>query len=901
MKPLRLELVNFGPYAHEVIDLTAVSLAVIAGLNGSGKSTLIDAIMVACFGQGSKGGSADDYWRDAPDVNEMKVIHDFRLDSDVYRIARHWSRSKTLVDLYQQVPDTGEWTNISAKGATETKKKIEKLLGVTYETMVASSVSLQGEAAVFSGMTDGGRLKLLKLILDTGRYDKLLEKAKGRRTRVELQAQNHRDEAGRARTKAEQAPAVKVAIEGIRQQQASQATMVSASEARQSELEGQLARQPGLVQQKADLLQRQEAIGLEVKRAGQELRAAETETANLQPALTRQKTLQDTLLAAEDNVAQTASAKEAAKIEALLLQEQVAAMTGVDKEVADLTVQMIAKKSEQETATNEGSNVRTELDKQQALIDQGEAIQDAAEAVQGLQIDLAEHDRKLPLDTQAQKLVAELESKVREWQAAHNSALAHKAELLGDKKRTSERLGQVPCSDNADMQAICPLLEDALEAAKQVADLEKEVAALVAEVCPHGGQLADAQAGRLAIVYDAQAHAKDRKELVDRKPLADKLGAFGVAQDLVRQLGVRRTAISETWQRLNREIKELQSRKDDLVKKQQSLAALRIELSTAQTKLQTAEAAHQVSVTALAKLQQAIEEAGVAEATARARIFALENQTETTRKRSTDLQAEANSIAERVAGLDAQLSLLATIATQLETAKAELTKARGEERRLAEELGALQRTMTEAEEAGKRAIELEAQAKEADNQVQVYQVLVDAYGGTRGKVSVPKLLVEAAVPQLEALANQFLSRIAGGRFAVQLETQVQAKSTGEDSEALAITVTDRGNKRKYALYSGAQKLVVDLALRFALSRFLAHRSGRTIDLFVIDEGLGALDKAYQQDVMEAILALGDEFGCVLIITHVKEVRDRLPQRIEVQETPEGSKVQVQAFETAKAA
>lgn len=86
--------------------------------------------------------------------------------------------------------------------------------------------------------------------------------------------------------------------------------------------------------------------------------------------------------------------------------------------------------------------------------------------------------------------------------------------------------------------------------------------------------------------------------------------------------------------------------------------------------------------------------------------------------------------------------------------------------------------------------------------------------------------------------------------------------------------------------------MVDLALRVALSKFLAHRAGAEIKLFVLDEGLGSCDATNRQAVMDAIQAVSQEFGKVIVITHIAELQDALPQRIEVVKGPEGSKVSV---------
>ena len=139
-----------------------------------------------------------------------------------------------------------------------------------------------------------------------------------------------------------------------------------------------------------------------------------------------------------------------------------------------------------------------------------------------------------------------------------------------------------------------------------------------------------------------------------------------------------------------------------------------------------------------------------------------------------------------------------------------------------------------------------------------------------------------------------LSRMAGGRLAVQLDTQIEGKTTGTVQEVLRVTVLEEGTERPYQTYSGAERFMVDLALRVALSKFLAHRAGAEIKLFVLDEGLGACDQTNRQAVMDAIGAVAQEFAKVLVITHIAELQDSFPQQIVVTKGDGGSKTRLVA-------
>ncbi len=177
------------------------------------------------------------------------------------------------------------------------------------------------------------------------------------------------------------------------------------------------------------------------------------------------------------------------------------------------------------------------------------------------------------------------------------------------------------------------------------------------------------------------------------------------------------------------------------------------------------------------------------------------------------------------------------------------------------------------------------------DKLNVYEVLTQACGKKGG---VPALILENAVPEVEQLTNDLLEKMADGRFALRIDTQVIGKSTHEAQEAFQITVLDSGVEGPYETYSGAERFMIDLSLRVAISKFLAHRAGAEIRLLVLDEGLGACDQDNRQAVMDAIRTVSEDFAITLVITHIAELQDEFSQRIDIARDAGGSNVKVVA-------
>ncbi|MBN2258782.1 MAG: hypothetical protein JW704_13355 [Anaerolineaceae bacterium] len=163
-----------------------------------------------------------------------------------------------------------------------------------------------------------------------------------------------------------------------------------------------------------------------------------------------------------------------------------------------------------------------------------------------------------------------------------------------------------------------------------------------------------------------------------------------------------------------------------------------------------------------------------------------------------------------------------------------------------------------------------------------------------GKDGVPALLIEQALPDIEAQANQILDQLSDGNMTVRFSTQRDYKDKARDDkrETLDIIISDANGTRDYEMYSGGETFRINFAIRMALSKVLAQRAGARLQTLVIDEGFGSQDEAGRQHLIEAINTIRPDFARILVITHMEELKDVFPTRIEVEKTPQGSKITV---------
>lgn len=210
-------------------------------------------------------------------------------------------------------------------------------------------------------------------------------------------------------------------------------------------------------------------------------------------------------------------------------------------------------------------------------------------------------------------------------------------------------------------------------------------------------------------------------------------------------------------------------------------------------------------------------------------------------------------------------------------------------------LGRLQQQQQQLEGLRQQAVRLTRQLQTAQRQYRVYQELGQAFG----KNGIQALMIENVLPQLEAETNRILSRLSANQLHVQFVTQRSrrdqsrtAKANPKLIETLDILIADAQGTRPYETYSGGEAFRVNFAIRLALARLLAQRSGAALQLLIIDEGFGTQDAEGCNRLIAAINAIAPDFACILTVTHMPHLREAFQTRIEVCKTEQGSGLQL---------
>lgn len=202
-------------------------------------------------------------------------------------------------------------------------------------------------------------------------------------------------------------------------------------------------------------------------------------------------------------------------------------------------------------------------------------------------------------------------------------------------------------------------------------------------------------------------------------------------------------------------------------------------------------------------------------------------------------------------------------------------------------LGGLQQQLQQLDQV-QALLDASQQTRQAlQNRIRVYQELATAFG----RNGIQALMIENILPQLETETNQILGRLSAHQLHVQFVTQRSGRSRSSRLiETLDILIADAQGTRPYETYSGGEAFRVNFAIRLALARLLAQRSGTALQLLIVDEGFGTQDADGCERLIAAINAIAPDFACILAVTHIPHFRDAFQTRIDVVKTAEGSQI-----------
>ncbi|WP_327276532.1 SMC family ATPase [Streptomyces sp. NBC_01224] len=157
------------------------------------------------------------------------------------------------------------------------------------------------------------------------------------------------------------------------------------------------------------------------------------------------------------------------------------------------------------------------------------------------------------------------------------------------------------------------------------------------------------------------------------------------------------------------------------------------------------------------------------------------------------------------------------------------------------------------------------------------------------KMRLESYVLAARLEQVAAAATARLQRMSSGRY-----TLVHSDArTGGRRSGLGLHVVDAwtGRERDTATLSGGETFFASLALALGLADVVTDEAGGVrLDTLFIDEGFGSLDDQTLDEVLDVLDSLRERDRSVGIVSHVADLRRRIPAQLEVVKERHGSAV-----------
>jgi exonuclease SbcC len=851
MIPLELRIAGFLSYREPaVLDFTTFELACVSGQNGAGKSSLLDAITWALFGQARK--------RDDALVNlqskAAQVSLTFEYEGNVYRVQRALPRGKSAT-LEFQLKNGDGWRPLTERTLRETQARIEQTLRLDYDTFVNAAFFLQGKADQFTQQTAARRKDVLGAILGLEIWESYRERTAARRKGLE-------DTVG--------------GIDGRVAEIDAELSEEDQRRTRLDELETNLTRLAAArTAQESQLAHiRRLTASLEEQR-----RLAETLAASLARAEAALGALHGRRAEKEsERLAYADLVKRARQVEAAYhgWQRSLAELARLD----GVAAQFREHDEHRQPLLREIAAERARLEEEQrGLNEQDRLVTEAATTGAELETRIAGARESL---AQVEQQLDEL----HELEARAQAARERQAELKADNERLKSEMDELKARiDRLKVAsgATCPLCGQALSESHRkstLAGLERdgknkgdayrsnqtETKQLEAQLAAHEkalGGLPKVDAERLAH-SNSVSQLSERLEALQRQSAEWARTGARRLKDVCKQLE-KESFAPETRKQLARVDKELARLGYD--------AAAHDAARRAETEARAAEEEYR-------RLESAREVSRQIEG----ELASLETEIGNRSSEIESLAAQQRAAAEALQAAESQ-------APSLELAERELLVLREQENQARAEVGAARQKVEVLGTLRARRETLAGQREELQKQVAHHRALERAFG----KDGVPALLIEQALPEIEARANEMLDRLSNGQMSVRFVTQAEYKDKKREDlrETLEIQISDGAGQRDYEMYSGGEAFRVNFAIRLALSEVLAQRKGARLQTLVIDEGFGSQDLQGRQRLIEAINLVRGDFSKILVITHLDELKDAFPTRIEVEKVDGGSVIRVQ--------
>ncbi len=172
--------------------------------------------------------------------------------------------------------------------------------------------------------------------------------------------------------------------------------------------------------------------------------------------------------------------------------------------------------------------------------------------------------------------------------------------------------------------------------------------------------------------------------------------------------------------------------------------------------------------------------------------------------------------------------------------------------------------------------------------------LAAGQGANTLRMTLSSFVLAARLEEVAEAASQRLLTMTAGRYSL---AHTDARRGGGGRSGLGLLALDAwtGHERDTSTLSGGETFLASLALALGLADVVtAEAAGVPIEALFVDEGFGSLDEDTLEEVMNVLDGLREGGRMVGIVSHVSELRQRIPAQVHVRKGRSGSTVHLVA-------
>ena len=847
------------PYRENVpvLSFTGIHTASICGDNGSGKSSLIDAMTWALWGK-ARAHSDDDLIHQ--NANQVQVEFDFAVDNQVYRVIRRHARAKSRrasgpSELQLFISNDGIFKPITGDRMPETEKKIVDILHMDYDTFINSAYLRQGHADQFTIARPAERKEVLSSILGLSVYDELEEKAKQQVRTFEADILKLAATITEYTTELTRKPEYEAELEKA------QSTLIgieALTQAQDTTL--------GILRQKKEFLDakknRLDELEVHLANTARDLKLWEEQAAQHLSHVKQYEVVIGRRDEIEKGYAQYTELKTANED----LERKFRQSVVLEKQKSQL-------ESRVEKARNELTSEHTVIEREIERLDT------LFKTLPGLKNQLNAAEERLRKLEEMEIIIVQKEASAKDLHAKANLLEGEITRIAGEIKEAGEKIDLIASHITSHTEAKCPLCESELTReglelilGKYTKEREDKTALLKKD---------RENLARLRTEYEAEQKEKSQLDTRYNQEKAAAYSQRGALSKQIAEIEAEGKKLDQQHEMLD-DIEQKLARRDYAVSEQQTIAAIETELAN----LGYDSLWHE-------QLRSRLKELGSFERDKLSldeAIRLIDREKEGAARAQSEAQVKRHSLQhenEEKEALSTQLAGLPAIVQELASAESEYKIITARRNQAQETLGSAKNQLSRLAVLEEKKKEKEDAIARATKEAAIFRELAEAFG----KNGVQALLIERALPEIEAEANKLLGRMTDNRMHVRFQTQ-RPKKDGGMIETLDINIADELGTRNYEMFSGGEAFRINFAIRIALSKVLARRAGARLPTLIIDEGFGTQDATGMEKLKEAITSIQDDFEKILVVTHIEDFRDAFPTRIDVVKTAEGSTIEV---------